>query len=557
MSDTRRPVDPFDAGPARTAGRAADAEPSGSHTAASTLRAKPWGIRVYRAGRRILRIAPVASLVFAAFIAGVALFYELRQSGTPVIGTISVPQALQTRGYTPDVVARKIGDAYRRISADANTSIRRVAVSVRDSSGDILVPTDSTSVYALGVRVIRFLRITSRREISGELTEDPAGKLSLTLRLDGEGLTTGGIGPMETPEELLEPAAVAIMRRVQPYVVASWLHERDPEAGKQAALELLRLLPETDPNAIRAHVLLAYIHSQRGETDLAIQEYQTAIRLDPKNADPHINLGLLHTERGATDLAVQEYQIAIRLNPKTADPHINLGIVFAERGETDLAVQEYQTAIRLDPKTALPHINLGIVLAKRGETDLAIQEYQTAIRLDPKTALPHINLGLVHAERGATDLAIQEYQTAIRLDPDKAAPHINLGLVHTDRGATDLAVQEYQTAIRLDPKDAAPHIYVGNVHRERGETDLAIQEYQTAIRIDPNAPSAHYNLALTLIEKTTNVKAGATRQRLLSEACSHAVAGARLLPDDADYSTLMQNLNRQAPPCKLASPTPQ
>ena len=108
----------------------------------------------------------MVTTIVVTFASATALFDELYNSGTPFIGTISVPQALQSRGYTPDVMARKIGDAYQRISDDANSTIKRVFVLVPGTSGDIGPRIEGTNVYALSVKALRFLGVTKRREIS-------------------------------------------------------------------------------------------------------------------------------------------------------------------------------------------------------------------------------------------------------------------------------------------------------------------------------------------------------------------------------------------------------
>jgi tetratricopeptide (TPR) repeat protein len=364
----------------------------------AAARTQSWRIRIYRTGKWLLGIAPAVSLmvttIVMTFTIATALFDELYQSGTPFIGTISMPEALQKRGYTPDVLARKIGDAYQRISEEAQSSMRRVNVSAPGTSGDIAAQFDSTNIYALSVRALRFLGVTKRREISGEVTENAAGRVSLTLRIDGDFITAESIGPNDTPEELLEPAAFVVLRHIQPYIEASWEHGRDPERARLIALDVITRLPEADPNVAWAHILLGRIHYERGETELAIQEYQTAIRLDSKLAVPHYGLGTIHHGRAETELAIQKYQTAIRLDPKDAVPHYSLGLIHYERGETESAIQKYQTAIRLDPKLAPSHYILGLIHQSRGETELAIQEYQTAIRLDSKDARSLYNLAL-------------------------------------------------------------------------------------------------------------------------------------------------------------------
>jgi tetratricopeptide (TPR) repeat protein len=415
---------------------------------------------------------------------------------------------------------------------------------VSDTSRDVLAPTDGTNIYGLTVRGLRFLGITTRDEISGEVTENAARELSLTLRMRGYTLTAKSIGPADTPEGLLEPGALAVMRRVQPYIEAAWLYERDPERAKQLALDLVARLPEADTNAVYAHNLLGNIHDDRDETDAAIQEYRMAIRLNRKYAHPHFNLGNIHRKLGDTAAAIREYQAAIRLDRKYGAPHNGLGNIYADRGP---AWSDYG-----------PHNGLGIIYMARSDTwlDAAIQEYQIAIRLDPRDARAHTNLGVAYAKSRQSEAAIQEHQKAIRLNPNFAAPHNNLGDIYYNAHRTDDAIKEYQTALVHDPQNAIAHSNLADIYQERGNTEAAIQEYQTAISLKPTDPYPHYKLALALITKAESASKDAKRGSLV-EACSHAVAAVSLArPANPDYVKFVQALNEQVP-CKVAPSPPR
>src|SRR5262249_26472146 len=83
MPETQTVPEPSDAGPEadhRTQRLALEVEP-GTRNANAALGPKAWRIRLYKSARRILGIAPAASIVFATFVAGVALFAELYNAG--------------------------------------------------------------------------------------------------------------------------------------------------------------------------------------------------------------------------------------------------------------------------------------------------------------------------------------------------------------------------------------------------------------------------------------------------------------------------------------------
>ncbi len=167
----------------------------------------------------------------------------------------------------------------------------------------------------------------------------------------------------------------------------------------------------------------------------------------------HVNLGIAYASKGQLDLAIEEYETALRLKPDSSKAHLNLGIAYISKGQLDLAIEEYKTALRLKPDSIKAHLNLGVAYISKGQLDLAIEEYKTALRLKPDYAEAHSNLGLAYASKGQLDLAIEEYKTALRLKPDLEEAHYNLGFAYASKGQLDLAIEEYKTALRLKPDD--------------------------------------------------------------------------------------------------------
>ena len=81
--------------------------PSGSTV---PLPKKPLPINhLYRAFKRFLKIAaPVGSVLGVGIPLMLAVIFEYRNSGRPMLGAISVPQNLQARGYTPDAKLQNV-----------------------------------------------------------------------------------------------------------------------------------------------------------------------------------------------------------------------------------------------------------------------------------------------------------------------------------------------------------------------------------------------------------------------------------------------------------------
>jgi tetratricopeptide (TPR) repeat protein len=51
--------------------------------------------------------------------------------------------------------------------------------------------------------------------------------------------------------------------------------------------------------------------------------------------------------QGPFDMAVEQYQTALRLKPDDAEAHYNLGIVYARKGLKREAIREFEAALEI------------------------------------------------------------------------------------------------------------------------------------------------------------------------------------------------------------------
>jgi tetratricopeptide (TPR) repeat protein len=206
-----------------------------------------------------------------------------------------------------------------------------------------------------------------------------------------------------------------------------------------------------EPGVNFAHLNLGLAYKSKGLIDMAIEQYQTVLRLRPDYAEAYYDLGSLYKSKGLIDMAIEQYQTVLRLRPDYAEAHNNLGILYKSKGLIDMAIEQYQTALRLRPDYAEAHNNLGIAYQSKGLIDMAIEQYQTALRLRPDDAEPHNNLGFAYQSKGLIDMAIEQYQTALRLKPDYAEARYNLGFAYIKRGLKNNAIRELRAALQIRP----------------------------------------------------------------------------------------------------------
>jgi serine/threonine protein kinase len=202
----------------------------------------------------------------------------------------------------------------------------------------------------------------------------------------------------------------------------AWAAKGDRERARRDYEEALRRDPE---NTARLGSQTSAIYLTSGDVDYflgkyddALQAYDFAIIFDMRDASGFNNRGNAWLKKKEYDIAIRDYDEAIRLDPKGA-AFFNRGLAWAEKNEYDKAIKDYDEVIRLDPKGAA-FFNRGLAWSKKNEYDKAIKDYDEAIRLDPKDATAFRNRGLTWALKGNYEQATKDIARAVELRPGDA-----------------------------------------------------------------------------------------------------------------------------------------
>lgn len=173
-----------------------------------------------------------------------------------------------------------------------------------------------------------------------------------------------------------------------------------------AAEAAYRRAVQLQPSLVDAYVRLAELYDATGRFEQAIANADTARRLDPRNLRALMALGIGHQQRGDSALAREAYEAALRVDPGFAGAANNLAYLLAEQpGQQAKAFEYASLAKKIAPDD--PHIadTFGWILYKRGDYARAMTVLrQAATRLSDAPAVLY-HLGMTAQKLGDTDTA--------------------------------------------------------------------------------------------------------------------------------------------------------
>lgn len=138
------------------------------------------------------------------------------------------------------------------------------------------------------------------------------------------------------------------------------------------------------------------------------------------------HLGAEFFARGDTEKAIEQFQSAINLNPAYPDAHNNLAAALFQTGKRDEAFRHFDEALMLDPHYARAYYNYGNALFRSGDIARAAERYWEAIRENPDHLQARNNLGIALRRLGREQEAVQQFKEALKLDANFRPARENL-----------------------------------------------------------------------------------------------------------------------------------
>lgn len=418
-------------------------------------------------------------LVVVSIAILIAFVIELSRN-TLVIEPIGVPQVLADRGYTGEILSRRLIDEYIKIrteaktqkdalnQADAPDSLTNPVALPEGSLTDIQIPGASLSLRS----VIRFLKEsfgTPDRRISGEVVEDDSG-LTLRLRQDkGEVFEDVKVHSTKEIDELLHLGARELMKAINPYVLASYLKEIDPNESLEVIAYCLANEPKDDDSW--AYNLRGRIFESQKKFERALKQYDKAIDEDPNFFLAYSNAGItlsnLAIEDRGEDRDTKELQAQAEERHKKAvliapdDPYVytSWALSLNLKGDQAGAIAKYKKAIDIDPDDAFAWNEWGRILKSQGDSNSALEKFEHVVKLLPRSATANNNYGneLRNVDRFEES---QEYlERAIKLDNNYAFAYYNLGLLHYIRENPEKALACYDKALAVISEARKQQVY--------------------------------------------------------------------------------------------------
>lgn len=279
-----------------------------------------------------------------------------------------------------------------------------------------------------------------------------------------------------------------------------------------------------EEDAAATHFRLGQRAIESGNAELAVREFQNALRLDPTLLEAGINLGLAYHLLGEYELSANELAKYLRLRPQILGANVVLGVDYLRLGLPHKAASQFKRALAIDPSNRQAVRGLADCLLAEGDYRGVVVEYRKLWNLEsdkeqawfnlghdylnieehlttrvayerPRTAWARRLAGDFLVERNLWNDAAREYRRALALDATQPGLNASMGMALLEAGKTAEAENEFRGELRLDPDCIPALLGLAEVQLLGGHAPRALEDVCEAMRISPQYFSRRDNFS--------------------------------------------------------------
>ncbi len=228
------------------------------------------------------------------------------------------------------------------------------------------------------------------------------------------------------------------------------------------ALETMKIVTGMHPRRIISHLKYAEIQYILKQYDNSITIINNILRMDPQNNEAYFMLGLNFMEMGQTDKAINSFQTAVELNPEMTDAWMLLAELHEKKGDADPLIF-YNNAIQIAPdKPELLHAK-AFYLQNHDRILEALNIYRQITVQHPSYEGALLNAGILYMEIDSLEKAFEQFNILTGLSPQNHLAHFYHGITNFRLGHIKEAEKDLHTCLNLKPdfqraKDALDEI---------------------------------------------------------------------------------------------------
>jgi tetratricopeptide (TPR) repeat protein len=245
------------------------------------------------------------------------------------------------------------------------------------------------------------------------------------------------------------------------------------------------------------HFMLGYQAELAQNAEVALKEYQAALKADPTSLSVKARLASLHFSLGDMANAMRYAEEVADGRAEDGRMLTHMAGILAGGGKGEKGLRVLDRAIELDAESGDAYFSKGLLLLNLKRPAEAEQAMRAGIAKTPDHAVGHYHLGRVLLETGRPDEAVSSFERAIAANASFEPAYLALASMHDARHDKDRAVGVLKKYLQqVNPRNRDIRHQLVRLYVEAKDYQGARKELEELINEDPSDLDAQLRMAL-------------------------------------------------------------
>ncbi|MEA1969845.1 MAG: tetratricopeptide repeat protein, partial [Thermodesulfobacteriota bacterium] len=277
-------------------------------------------------------------------------------------------------------------------------------------------------------------------------------------------------------------------------------------AGRnQLAENSLKKAVFTNPQNVKAALLIADIQYKKNRYDLSLAYLNQILESEPENYRGHMLKGINLIALKKYDSAAIEFGTALKISSVSCDPLYFLALTAELSGKDDIAMEYYNKILSIHPDLADASYRYVMLLFRTKEFKKADEFVLHNIEKNPENPYSYYTAGMLFLRDKKLDQA-KEYFTKAILNFNKPEPaYLKLASIQEQQGDINKAVATLEMCVKKNPYYTYGWLDLAQLYLKNGMAVKALDIMKKAEKIIPDSPRILANLAWLYIENNSDL----------------------------------------------------
>ena len=248
----------------------------------------------------------------------------------------------------------------------------------------------------------------------------------------------------------------------------------------------------------------------------ALKSASEKINNSPENARLYYERGVILHSLREDSLALEDFNSAVKLDSTKAEYYSAIGDLLFEHKDLSGSLAWIRKAIELNPDDPKAHMKIAKMLVYTRDYPNAFKEINKVLREDAMNPEAYFLKGMIYKDLSDSSAkALSSFLTAIQIQPDYKDALFQLGMEYEKQGDS-VALKYFENAYRADTNDVSSLYAKGMYYQTRERYEEAKNEYRRSMISNKNFADAYFNTGFILMQQDSLEKARSEFDKVLA-----------------------------------------